>query len=168
MARWRHTVTILDEGKCIQKWLGQATIPSNSDAIAQTFRDLMLQGKVQNALRYLSRKTKLEDLVPETTKNGESILKSTGDILKEKHPLGKDSDACCLVDGEFEPVNPITFDGLDADAIRHAAHARGSWPFRIGHGEDSAPLSSLPRIICVSLLLVLLVALLPPVSTLKV
>ena len=41
---------LLDEGKCIQKRLGKATNPSNSDAITQTFRDLMLQGKVQSAL----------------------------------------------------------------------------------------------------------------------
>ena len=36
---------LLDEGKCIQKRLGQATNPSNSDAIARIFRDLMLQGR---------------------------------------------------------------------------------------------------------------------------
>ena len=48
---------LLDEGKCIQKRLGKATSPSNNVAIARTFRDLMLQGKVQGALRYLSRNT---------------------------------------------------------------------------------------------------------------
>ena len=64
---------------------------------------------------------KLEDLVPETTHDGESILRSTRDVLSEKHPPGKDPDACSLVDGEPEQVNPITFDGLDADAIRQAA-----------------------------------------------
>ena len=41
---------LLDEGKCIQKPLGKATSPSNSDAIARTFRDLMLQGKVQGGI----------------------------------------------------------------------------------------------------------------------
>ena len=102
---------LLDEGKCIQKQLGKATSPSNNVAIAQIFRDLMLQGKVQGALRYLSRNTnggvlKLEDLIPETTEDGESILRSTRDVLKEKHPLGKDPDTCSLVNGEPEPVNP--------------------------------------------------------------
>ena len=123
---------LLDEGKCIQKRLGKATSPSNNVAIARTFRDLMLQGKVQGALRYLSRNTnggvlKLEDLIPETTADGESILRSTRDVLKEKHPLGKDPDTCSLVNGEPEPVNPIVFDGLDADAIRHTAlHTHGA------------------------------------------
>ena len=111
---------LLDEGKCIQRRLGKVTSPSNNDNIARIFRDLMLQGKVQGALRYLSKNTnggvlKLEDLIPETTEDGESILRSTRDVLKEKHPLSKDPEACSLVEGEPEPVNPILFDGLDAD-----------------------------------------------------
>lgn len=120
---------LLDEGKCIQK---RASSTSNGDATARIFRDLMLQGRVQSALRYLWRNTnggvlKLEDLVPERCTNGESILRSTRDVLKEKHLLGRDPDACCLMDGEYEPVNSITFDGLDADAIRHAAlHTHGA------------------------------------------
>ena len=69
----------------------------------------------------------LEDLIPETTEDGESILRSTRDVLKEKHPLGKDPDTCSLVNNEPEPVNPIIFDSLDADAIRHTAlHTHGA------------------------------------------
>ena len=123
---------LLDEGKCIQKRLGHAQSTSNDDATARTFHDLMLQGRVQSALRYLSRNTnggvlKLEDLVPERCANGETILRSTRDVLKDKHPLGQDPDTCCLMDGEYEPVNSITFDSLDADAIRHAAlHTHGA------------------------------------------
>jgi len=65
---------LLDEGKCIQKRLGKATTPSNNVAFVRTFRDLMLQGNVQGALRYLSRNTnggvlKLEDLIPEQQMN---------------------------------------------------------------------------------------------------
>ena len=63
---------LLNEGKCIQKRLGKVISSSStdSDTISRTFRDLMLNGKVQSALRYLSRITnggvlKLEDLVPE-------------------------------------------------------------------------------------------------------
>ena len=70
---------------------------------------------------------KLEDLIPETTEDGESILQSTRDVLKEKHPLGKDPEACSLIEGEPEPVNPIIFDGLDAEAIRYTAlHTHGA------------------------------------------
>ena len=70
---------------------------------------------------------KLEDLIRKTTDDGESILRSTRDVLKEKHPLGKDTESRCLVDGEPEPVNPITFHSLDAYAIIHTAlHTHGA------------------------------------------
>lgn len=76
------------------------------------------------------------------------------------------------MDGESEPVNPITFNGLDADAIRHAAHhthgAAGPSGLDTYVWRDFALLSSLPQIVCVSHLLVWVVASLPPVSTLRV
>ena len=86
----------------------------------------MLQGKTQGALRYLSRSTsggvlQLDDLVPETTSDGESETRSVQDILKDKHPVGKDPSPGTLLNGDPEPVNPILFDGLDADTIRQAA-----------------------------------------------
>ena len=106
-----------------------------------------------------------------TGKDSESILRSTREVLNDKHPLGKEPDACCLVDGESEPINSIIFDGLDADAIRHAAlHTHGAaGPSGLDaytHGEDSAPRSNLPQIVCVSIS-PSLVALLPPASTPK-
>ena len=59
--------------------------------------------------------------------DGEAVLRSTRDILKDKHPLGKEPDAYSLKDGEPEPVNPIIFDGLDADSVRSAAlHTHGA------------------------------------------
>jgi hypothetical protein len=58
----------------------------------------MLQGKVQSALRYISRNSnggvlKLDDLIPVTTKEGESIQQTTREVLKKKHPIGKDPAA---------------------------------------------------------------------------
>ena len=69
--------------------------PNDDDAIAHNFSWLMLQGKIQNALRYLSQNTSggvlsLDDLVPEAARNGgESQLCTTWDILTDKHPIGK-------------------------------------------------------------------------------
>jgi hypothetical protein len=62
---------LLDEGECIQKRLSKSTTPQSNDVIARTFRSLMLQGKVQSALRYISRNSnggvlKLDDLIPVT------------------------------------------------------------------------------------------------------
>ena len=78
----------------------------------------MLQGKVQSALRYLSRNTsggvlKLDDMVPETSSNGETKLRSTRNILLDKHPSGKAPAARSLLNGDPEPVNPILFDGTE-------------------------------------------------------
>ena len=123
---------LLEEGKCIQKHLRNAYPAKTNETIARKFRDLMLQGKVQSALRYLSQNTnggvlKLEDLILETTQDGETIQRSTKDILIEKHPHGMDPDASCLLEDEPEMANPITFEGLDAEAIKKAAlHTHGA------------------------------------------
>ena len=123
---------LLDEGECIQNRLTKSTTSQSTDVIARTFRNLMLQGKVQSALNCISRNSsggilKLEDLIPMTTKEGKVIQQTTKEVLKEKHPIGKDSVASSLIDGEPRAVNPITFEGLDADSIRQAAlHTHGA------------------------------------------
>ena len=45
--------SLLEERQCIQKYF-QKSVPSDDDAIAHNFSQLTLQGKIQNALRYLS------------------------------------------------------------------------------------------------------------------
>ena len=124
--------SLLDEGRCIQKRLHQGARHSDNDAITRKFRDLIIQGKVQNALRFISRNTscgvlKLDDLIPEPLSNGETELRSTRDILLDKHPSGKAPAACSLLIDDPEPINPIMFDSLDADAIHQAAlHTNGA------------------------------------------
>ena len=75
--------SLLEEGRHIQKHLNQRARRSDSETIAWTFRNLMMQGNVQNALRYLSRSTscsvlKLDDIVPEILKNGQQIYALLG------------------------------------------------------------------------------------------
>ena len=93
---------LTNEGRCIQKHLRKAPRCDGDEAISRTFCKLMKEGKVQGALRYLSRNTsggvlKLNDLIPMTTDNGESYSRSTFDILREKHPPGKPPDPECLL-----------------------------------------------------------------------
>ena len=124
--------SLLDEGRCIHKRLHQGARHSDNEAIALKFRDLMIQGKVQNALRFISRNTsggvlKLDDLILEPLRNGETELHSNRDILLDKHPLGKAPAACFLLIDDPEPINPIMFDSLDADAVHQAAlHTNGA------------------------------------------
>ena len=69
----------------------------------------------------------MEDLTPVTTKECKVIQQTTKEIPNEKHPIGKDSVASSFNDGEPRAVNPITFEGLDADSIRQAAlHTHGA------------------------------------------
>ena len=82
----------------------------------------MLQGKVKNALNYLSSKTNggvlhFDDLVPGTTSNGEAKMRSARDILNNNHPKGRAPPPSTLVEGTTERTNPILFDGLNADTI---------------------------------------------------
>lgn len=56
----------------------------------------MLQGKVTSALNYLSSKTNggvlhLDDLVPETTSNGQTKMRSARDILETNHTVDPES-----------------------------------------------------------------------------
>lgn len=117
---------LLDEGKCIQKRLDRISLSvSNKQATARKFHDLMLQGNVKAAIRYLSRKPSgsmlnLDDIISESGQ-------TTRDLLKDKHPAATNPDANCLIDGEVVPVNNIIFDGLNANTIRNAAlHTHGA------------------------------------------
>ena len=87
----------------------------------------MMHGKVQNALRYLCRKTaggvlSLDDLLLDATGNGnQPCTRTTHDILLEKHPQGAPPMESFLLRDTPEPVNRIVFDNLDPDAIHQAA-----------------------------------------------
>ena len=57
---------------------------------------------------------RLDDLVSETTSNGETKMHLVRDTLNDKHPL-------------TDPTNPIMFDGLNADTIFQATmHTQGA------------------------------------------
>ena len=53
---WREgdIPSLLEEGRCIQKYLRQGRKHPDSEKIARTFRDLMMKGNIHSALRYLS------------------------------------------------------------------------------------------------------------------
>ena len=89
-------LSLICEGKCIQNHLHRSTRQTDDEAISRTFRDIMLQGKVTSALNYLSSKTNggvlhLDDLVPETTSNGQTKMQSARDILETNHTVDPES-----------------------------------------------------------------------------
>ena len=127
--------SLTQEGRCIQRYLLNRSRPSDDDAIARNFGKMMEQGKVRAALRYLSRNTtggvlSLDDMIPtvSSSSNSEPELRSTRDILEDKHPAGKSPDPSSLLSSS-EPAlfDRIIFENLNADTIHHAAmHTHGS------------------------------------------
>ena len=128
-------LSLTQEGRCIQRYLLNRSRPSDDDAIARNFGKMMEQGKVRAALRYLSRNTtggvlSLDDMIPtvSSSSNSEPELRSTWDILEDKHPSGKSPDPSSLLSSS-EPAlfDRIIFENLNADTIHHAAmHTHGS------------------------------------------
>ena len=86
----------------------------------------MLQGKVHSALRYLSCHSSggvlnLDAQVPVRSSNGDTVMTTIHEALLDKHPPGKPPDPSTLLGSPPGTVNPILFDGLNADAIRSAS-----------------------------------------------
>ena len=127
--------SLSQEGRCIQNRLHKTSGSAGDDeAISRIFCKLMMEGKIQGALRYLSRHTtggvlKLDDLIPVRTTDGDTCLRSTYDILQEKYPVGKPPAPDYLSNSSPDPsaFNTILFDNLNADTIHQAAlHTHGS------------------------------------------
>ncbi len=88
----------------------------------------MAQGKVRNALNYLSRDQSggvlgLDDIVPQSNNN----IMTTRDILRDKHPPGRPACPESLLPNQSETINPIIFNNLDAECmLRAALHTQGA------------------------------------------
>ena len=71
----------------------------------------------------------LDDMIPTGSLNSEPILRSTRDVLQDKHPSGSLPDPSSLHNSSPEShlFNPIIFENLNADSIQRAAmHTHGS------------------------------------------
>ena len=117
---------LLDEGRCIQARMISRIAPRKNDVDGHIFRSLMAQGKVRNALSYLSRDQSggvlgLDDIIPQ------SQGLTTRDVLRDKHPPGKPACPESLLPDSSETVNPIIYSNLDAECILQAAlHTQGA------------------------------------------
>ncbi len=104
----------------------------------------MAQGKVRNALRYLSRDESggvlgLDDIIPK------SQGLTTRDVLRDKHPPGKPPCPDSLLPDACESINPIVWMWsayFVLLCIPREQPASLVWMHLLG--EECAPLSSLP------------------------
>ena len=96
------------EGRFIQKHLLHVPFYHDKAHTAHVFSKLMLQGKVQTALRYLAQHTegrllKPDDMIPEPERDGTIHSRSTLDIHLEKHPVGKIAPEFTLLNDRSSP-----------------------------------------------------------------
>ena len=101
--------------------------PSLQPSIARKFSSLMFQGKCGAALSALSARDASGVLDPDNIlPSGETV----SDVLRNKHPSPQNLNHEALPSSDLVPPplpNPIMFDCIDADLIRHSArHTNGS------------------------------------------
>ena len=104
---------LLKEGKCIQQRLDNSQNQKmNDEDFIKRFRNLMLRGKINPALRLLD-KTSNKGILP--------ICEETIKQLHEKHPVGEPKHEEMLLNGPVAEVHPVVFDDLNADLVRKIA-----------------------------------------------
>ena len=104
---------LLREGRAIQKTFKSSMKKDESpEHISKTFTKLMLQGKVQAALRLLDK----GETAGVAVVNDETLK-----ILRELHPDSKPACEQVLMQGEIPYFDPIIFSNIDEGSIAKAA-----------------------------------------------
>ena len=103
--------TLMRECRMIQKRLTTSRRSGNPPNKAKVFANLVMQGQINSALRYLS-----DD-------NGCGVLPLSEDMrqLKEKHPTAQGTQLGSLLFGPIDDVPDVIFQQIDGDMIRDAA-----------------------------------------------
>ena len=104
---------LVREAKSIQSRLpATANKPKTNDDLIKQFRNHMIKGNVNAALRLLNN----------TSSNG--VLQMTDEtinLLHEKHPKGEPVHEEMLLRGPQEYIHPVIFDGLNAELVMKTA-----------------------------------------------
>ena len=95
---------LLNETRTIQKKLPRRQKPQAAEEKAKIFAKLVLEGKVNAAIR----------LLDDDTSSG--VLPLSGDVIKTLRQ--KPSNDTMMLRGSFNHVNEIKFDGVNADLVR--------------------------------------------------
>ena len=97
---------LLSEARAIQNKLQSFKKTSDPEHLEKTFAKLMLQGKVNAALKLLDNS------------NGNGVLLLSPETIKdlqEKHPVSCPIDESVLIEGELPFVDPAIFNNIDED-----------------------------------------------------
>ena len=108
-----HFDELLREGRAIQHKLKQEKPKNESpEKLAKSFANLMIQGKVNAALRLLNKQESggVAKLTEETIKK-----------LKELHPDATPAPENIMMSGELPYFDPVIFTNIDESSIAKAA-----------------------------------------------
>ena len=104
---------LVEEGKCIQGRLLISNPNHNSDeTVVKKFRNHMLRGNVNAALRLLSTKGKAGLL---------NIDEESVRLLHEKHPEAQPLNEEMLLEGPMKHIHPVIFDDMNEDMVQKVA-----------------------------------------------
>ena len=99
---------LVEEGRSIQQRLATNTNQPSDEVLIKQFRNHMLRGNINAALRLLNN-TSGKGLLPI---NEESIRQ-----LHDKHPKGEELHEELLLNGPIKQTHPVIFDKLDAELV---------------------------------------------------
>ena len=114
---------LMKESRAIQtRLLNQPSQKKDQDQgrLAASFAKLMFHGRTRAALRLLDESQASRGVLSLDSESGEGL--TVRQILKEKHPIGRDpSPEILLQTAGEQSVHPIVFEPIDANCIRQAA-----------------------------------------------
>ena len=103
---------LMEEGKSIQKRLPKLPDRQSDEEMIKAFRNHMLKGNVNAALRLLN-KANNKGILP--------ITEETMKLLHEKHPTGEPLHEEMLLSGPIQQVHSVIFDDINGDLVRKVA-----------------------------------------------
>ena len=127
---------LLNEPRTIQKKLPQRQKPQSTKEKAKIFAKLVLQGKVNAAIR----------LRDDDSSSG--VLPLSADVIKTLHqmnPDAKPSNDTMILHEPFNHVNDIVFDGINADLVGECAIRTND-----SHGSSGLDADFWSKILCSS------------------
>ena len=100
---------LLNETRTIQKRLSHRQKPQSTEEKARIFAKLVLEGKVNAAIRVLNDDTS-SGVLP--------LLDDVKKTIRQKHPDAKTSNDTMILHGPFNHVNETRFNGINDDLVR--------------------------------------------------
>ena len=111
----------LNEGRTIQERLKIHNFQAKPRSMAKSFSDLMLRGKVRDALRLLTE-TECNGVLSLSDVISTDPKLTVYDVLESKHPPAHPpaDEALITIESDDPQVHPVIFESIDATCIRGA------------------------------------------------